>query len=178
MNDGSFVAIGRIVRTHGLNGEVSVAPATEASLADLIGVTVWFAPPPAGVRSGAICSVRSGPKGPLVALAGIDSVDAASSIRGAELLVRREQLPESWLQAPAEDDSYEGYGVFDVRHGSLGEIVETIITGANDVWVVEGRFGEVLVPVIDDVVRSVDEDARTVEVCLLDGLLPGTEEEA
>ena len=59
--------------------------------------------------------------------------------------------------------------VVDEARGVLGEIVEVIVTGANDVWVVDGPFGEVLLPVIDDVVLDVDEEARTAQVRLLAG---------
>ena len=65
-----------------------------------------------------------------------------------------------------------GLTVTDVMRGPLGEIVEVIVTGANDVWVLEGPLGEVLLPVIDDVVVSIDWEARTVTVSALDGLLP------
>ena len=33
---------------------------------------------------------------------------------------------------------------------------EVIVTGANDVWVVEGPFGEILLPVIDEVVTGIE----------------------
>ena len=42
---------------------------------------------------------------------------------------------------------------------------------SNDVWVIDGPHGEVLLPVIDDVVLSVDWDAATAMVQLLPGLL-------
>ena len=54
-----------------------------------------------------------------------------------------------------------------------GIIVEVIVTGANDVWVVQGPFGEILIPVIDDVVLGVSEDDGVIVVRLLDGLMPG-----
>jgi 16S rRNA processing protein RimM len=50
-------------------------------------------------------------------------------------------------------------------------VTDVIVTGANDVWVVEGRFGQVLVPDIDDVVGEIDEEAGTVSVTLLPGLI-------
>ncbi len=65
-------------------------------------------------------------------------------------------------------------GILGVRRRSAGtwaSCVETIITGANDVWVVDGAFGEVLIPVIDDVVLDIDEQERTIRVALLPGLL-------
>lgn len=170
MNHERFVVVANVAKTHGLKGEVSVAPATGTPFDSLIGAQVWFTPPPLGVRSSAIVDVRPGPKGPLVLFDGIDSISSAQGLVGTQVLVARESLPEGWGDE-VEDEGVEGYSVVDVTRGVLGEIVETIITGANDVWVVEGPYGEVLIPVIDDVVICVDEDEATIEVRLLDGLL-------
>ena len=60
----------------------------------------------------------------------------------------------------------------DTARGVLGDVVDVIVTGANDVWVVEGGpHGRVLLPVIDPVILSVDLEARTAEVELLPGLI-------
>lgn len=55
--------------------------------------------------------------------------------------------------------------------GPLGEVVEVLRTGANDVYVVRGPQGELLVPVIPDVVTSVDVATRTITVTLLPGMI-------
>ena len=54
---------------------------------------------------------------------------------------------------------------------SLGTIKEILAPGANDVWVVqrEGQ-SDLLLPVIDDVIKKVDLDAGLVTVELLEGL--------
>ncbi len=52
-----------------------------------------------------------------------------------------------------------GCTVCDERYGELGELAETISTPANEVWVVRGAYGEVLVPVVDECVASVVPDA-------------------
>ena len=72
----------------------------------------------------------------------------------------------------ADNATGDGLAVTDVRRGLLGEVVEVIVTGANDVWVLEGPLGEVLLPVIDDVVVRVDYESRTATVQALPGLLP------
>ena len=46
-------------------------------------------------------------------------------------------------------------------------------TGANDVYVVAGPLGELLIPAIADVVQSIDLAAGRVVVRPLPGLLPG-----
>jgi len=169
MAEEPYVAVGRVAKTHGLNGEVSVVSDGGASLALLEGCVVWFVPPPREVRSARVLSTRPGPKGVLMSFDGVTSVDQAVSLRGCELLVAARDLPAGWM---AEDDSdYLGFSVVDAVHGVLGRVEETIVTGANDVWVVQGEFGQVLIPVIDDVVLEVDDSKRTIRVELLPGLL-------
>lgn len=177
MVDSPYVPIGRVVKTHGLKGEVSVAAAPGLSLSSLVGTEVWLVPPPASARCGVIDSVRSGPKGPLVKVSGFDAVDAARAICGCDLLVRRDALPAGFGEA-AEEDDLVGVEVVDEERGLLGTISEVIVTGANDVWVVEGAFGEVLIPVIEDVVVDMGEAGEPITVRLLDGLMPEEAEDA
>ena len=170
-----YVPVGRVVKTHGLKGEVSVAATPGLPLTSLLGVEVWIVPPPSTQRSGRVESVRPGPKGPLVKLSGFEDLDAARAITGCELLVLEADLPAGWQEPQAEEDLV-GREVEDEDRGPLGAIVEVILTGANDVWVVDGPLGEILIPVIDDVVMGVDTDGGTIFVRLLDGLVPGEDE--
>jgi 16S rRNA processing protein RimM len=168
----NFLALGRVIKTHGLNGEVSVEPYLGIDLELLQGVEVWFVPPPASVRSGVIDGVRPGPKGPLVSISTVDGIDAAKALCGTEIMARATDVPDSLGTPDMQPVDFVGFSVTDSVHGPLGEITEVIVTGANDVWVVDGPLGEVLLPVIDDVVLEVDDDARTAMVRLLPGLLP------
>ena len=167
-----FVPLARVVKAHGLKGEVSVTPAADLPFLFPDSLEVWIVPPPAGVRSGRIEGIRPGPKGPLVKISGIDDIGVAQRLIGAELLARASDLPAAWIEPIVEDPDAIGYTVLDEAHGSLGVIVEIIVTGANDVWVVEGPFGEVLLPVIDDVVLDIDDSTGSIRVKLLPGLLP------
>ena len=175
MTPGPFVPLGRVVKTHGLKGEVSVMPAADLPFVLPVGLEVWFVPPPRGVRTGHIEDVRRGPKGPLVKVSGIDDITVAQLTVGSELIARIADLPAQWSEPAEESDEPLGLAVSDVERGPLGEIVEVIVTGANDVWVLEGPLGEVLLPVIDDVLVSIDWDARTAIVSALNGLLPEKE---
>jgi 16S rRNA processing protein RimM len=55
----------------------------------------------------------------------------------------------------------------------LGQIVDVIETGANDVYVVHGPRGEVLLPAIDDVILDLDLESKQMVVHLIPGLLAG-----
>lgn len=168
-----FVALGRVSKTHGLKGEVSLITDRDASLEVLLGARMWVVPPPSGLRSTRLLAVRPGPKGWLVSLEGVGDIDVARTLAGCELLVHRDDLPQDWDDDPVLDET--GYAVTDEVRGPLGSIDEVLVTGANDVWVVHGPLGEILIPVIDDVVLEVDHGARSISVRLLPGLIEGDE---
>ncbi len=52
----------------------------------------------------------------------------------------------------------------------LGEIEEILETGSNDVYIVRGDAGELLIPGTTQVVLKVDLDGNEMRVRLLDGL--------
>lgn len=173
MDPAAFVPLGRIVKAHGLAGEVSVIATDGLPLDRLVGVTVWFVPPPTLVRTAVIAGVRSGPKGPLVRFDGVEGPQTAASLRGATIVARPQDLPEG-VGEPEDEPDPVGLKVIDAVRGDIGDITEVIVTGANDVWVVTGgRFGQVLIPVIDQVVREIDWGASVVRIELLDGLIEG-----
>lgn len=161
--------LGRIARAHGTQGEVSIATGEDLSLARLDGVEVWIVPPPAvGALPRTVTGVRPGPKGLLARISGVDSAADAHDLTGRWLLVDAEQLPEP----EATGDDFIGMQVRDAVRGVLGSVTDVIVTGANDVLVVDGGpFGQVLVPVIDDVMVSVSDADSMIDVALLEGLI-------
>jgi 16S rRNA processing protein RimM len=55
---------------------------------------------------------------------------------------------------------------------TLGEVKDILETGANDVYVVHGNYGEILVPAIKDVVKLIDPSAGRMLIEPLPGLIP------
>ncbi|TLM77460.1 MAG: 16S rRNA processing protein RimM [Actinobacteria bacterium] len=176
MDGSGFLAVARVVKPHGLAGELAVMPLVPGEFDVPAGAQVWFVPPPDGPRSGVVESVRPGPKGPLLKVTGIDAPESARAVAGCTVLARGAQVPALSQAACAFDPV--GSTVTDEARGVIGTVTDVIVTGANDVWVVDGPLGEVLVPVIDDVVLEVDEDACVIRVRLLPGLIFGEHEEA
>jgi 16S rRNA processing protein RimM len=121
-------------------------------------------------RAVAVEGVRYDRKDVLLKLVGYDSREQAQLLR------------EQWVRVPLsealplEEGEYYlfqliGLDVYSDAGEHLGNLVDIIETGANDVFVVQGPRGEILLPDIPDVVRSIDFDARRVTVTLLPGLL-------
>lgn len=65
-----------------------------------------------------------------------------------------------------------GCKVIDIANGNvLGEIVEIWELPANDVWLVRTDFGELPLPVIEDVIVETDFANKLVKINVIDGLL-------
>jgi 16S rRNA processing protein RimM len=96
--------------------------------------------------------------------------ESADALRGAILVV-----PESTSPPLAEgswwDHQLVGCSVFTESGMELGELRQVIHTAANDVWsAVDGSGVETLIPVLRDVLVSVDTDARRIVVREIPGL--------
>jgi 16S rRNA processing protein RimM len=111
----------------------------------------------------------------IVRLAGVETVEAASTLRNEYLYVATadaarppsgEFLWHEIVGLPVETD--------DGR--ALGRVEEILRTGANDVYVVRGPLGELLIPAIADVVKDLDPAAGRILVHAIPGLLPGEDE--
>jgi 16S rRNA processing protein RimM len=86
-------------------------------------------------------------------------------------------VPESEA-IPLEEGEYflyqlEGLAVYEENGRLLGHLSTILETGANNVFIVRGDYGEILLPDIPEVILQIDFDANRMTIQLLDGLLPG-----
>ena len=104
----------------------------------------------------------------------IDDRQKAHEAVGRSVLLRTEELTEDELEATtdcADDFPEQGFEVYSDEGELLGVLSDRIETGANLVWVVVGTQGEeLLLPVIEDLQISFDEEQRRITVHLLEGL--------
>lgn len=110
----------------------------------------------------------------ILKLSGINSRNDVEALRG-ELL----EAADNDVQRD-DDESYFiheliGMSVRVATGGeTLGTIIEVIQTGANDVYVVKGERGEILVPAIGEVIDAIDVSAGVVSITPLPGMLDET----
>ena len=157
------VTVGRVLSPHGLRGEVKVESLTDFSQRFRKGSKLWLAGVERTVELGRIQG-----KTVILKLEGVNSRDAAEALRGAELTV------PDLLEITEEDVYYQhdilGIRVEDEAGNELGKVDDVLSTGSNDVYVVHGERGELLLPALDDVVKQVDLDARRIVVDVPEGL--------
>lgn len=164
-----LIVFGRVVGVHGVRGALRVRP--ENAQSDVRELERVFAgqreaPLEYRVRS----TARAGRGSLKMELEGIDTIEQAQVLRGLELFVAVEDLPPA-----AENEFYYfqviGLEVTTTDGQPLGRIDEVFFNGSTDVWVVRDGAGEVLIPVIDDVVRTIDLEQGRVTIKAIPGLL-------
>lgn len=166
-----MLALGRFLKPHGVDGELkfkSYFP-DDIDPNNVSGGLVKSAP---GYEEEEITIASGRLAGKLWVLRpdGVDSPEEAASFTNREFWVERSLLP------PLPDGLYfsqdiMGSSVFDEEGNEVGVIDDIISTGANDVWQIARRGGgEILIPVIPDVVLDVDTQNRKIVVKLMDYL--------
>jgi len=101
----------------------------------------------------------------------INTPEEAALFRGQLVLIPEEEV----IPLPAgQYYLYQIIGLDVVTDNGqvLGRVTEVLATGCNDVYVVQGPLGEILVPAIPDVVQTVDLEGRRLVVRPLAGMIP------
>lgn len=148
-----FVIVGKVQRTHGVDGEVVVHAISEDPDRFKPGTRVFVGEThiPYTIRSR-----RSHDKHLIIAFKGVEEPETAGLLRNRNIYFLRSELP----QLP--DGRYYhfelvGLKVFDDKDRFIGVLTEVIETGANDVYVATNENGEeTLLPAITQVIVSVD----------------------
>jgi 16S rRNA processing protein RimM len=163
----TYVAAGRVVRSHGVRGALLVNPVSLLIRSLQAGSPVFLGPRRHAAR---VAECRLHGRRWLLHIDGCDDRDQAEQWRGAEVAVRVDDLGP----LPAGEYFYWqilGLQVVTLEGKALGRVEEILETGANDVYIVRapGR-PEILLPAIQSVIREVDLDAGVILVHLIPGL--------
>lgn len=162
-----YTAVGIVLRPHGVRGELRVHAFASGAPNLQAGTRVHLAGRPYRVTR-----ARFDRGAWLLTLEGLDSREAVEALRGQLVEVADQDL------APLEPGVYYvkdllGLRVVTAEGTDLGRLTEVLETGANDVYVVAGEQGEILVPALRDVVLDVRLNEGLMVVDLPPGLTPG-----
>ena len=165
-----MLRVGRISGTHGLKGALRFRPDNPNSetLEQVKRVFLERGGEPREFRITAMTPLNAATQ--RITLEGVADIDAAEALKGAVVMLADEDVPAA---KPGEFYYYEAIGceVFLTDGSRLGAIEEVFSNGAQDIWVVRDGEREVLVPVIEDVVKAMDFAARRVTIEAIPGLL-------
>lgn len=117
-----------------------------------------------------ILRVRHGAPFVYLTFVGLTDIDAVECLRGGLIQVpasERIVLPKgSYFQS-----DLIGMDVCLKDGTSLGKITEIFETGGNDIFIVTGEKGELLIPAIRKFVKEIDVARKKVEIDPVEGLL-------
>ena len=169
-----ITAVGRILKTHGIDGEMVVSVDREIPSWDdlrcivlyIDGIAVPFF----------INSWRpKGAESDLITLDGINSEKEARALCGLTVYILRGDL----AQVTSDDDSEDGFYADDLvgfrafaGHKQLGEITSLDSSTANCLFIIDGTDGrEILVPVAPEMIADIDTTRHKIIFDLPDGLI-------
>ncbi len=170
MSKENDLPVGIITKGHGLKGEMKLRAYTGEPGVLVVGRKVRATYPDGRVQTLELRSIRSQGGKVLVGFTGIDDRTQAEGLRGVELAVKREDLPPLGAGDYYLSDLV-GYTVVADSGEVIGPVQEAWNLPANDVLQVMRGSREVLIPVVDDIVKGIDHLNKQVVITVIEGLL-------
>ena len=165
--------VGKIVNTHGIQGEVRVLSRTDFpderfAIGTKLGLFKKDAKKPIMVT---IASRRQHKNFELLTFEGYPFIQDVEEFKESYLRIAEHDLTE------LEEGAYYhheilGCTVFTNEGRELGKITEILETGANDVWEVTPPTGKKhYIPYIEEIVKEIDVEEKKVTIEVMEGLL-------
>ena len=158
-----FLEAGRIVNTHGIQGEVKIVPWCDSPEFLLQFDTLYVDDKPLNVLEARVH------KGNVLArLEGVEDVNAAMSLKGRTVFIDRTgvELPEGRHFIA----DLIGLNVVDADSGeALGVVADVLTPPAHEVYVVKGEH-EHLIPAVDEFVIETNVEGGYIRVRLIEGM--------
>lgn len=161
--------VGKIVNTHGLRGEVKVITWTDYPEV-FENLEYVYAKKKKEEIKLTIKQIKYQKNNIIAGFSEISSIDEAEGFKNCVLTADREMLgdlPEGTYYIA----DLLGCEVFTEDNRPLGRISDVFNTGASDIYAVSApERKDLLIPVTDETVLSVDIESKIVVVCLPEGL--------
>ncbi len=167
----NLVTVGEIAGVFGIKGWVKVKSSTDPD-SNILDYSPWWLKTRYGVKAVEVDESQHRPQGIVAHIVGVDDRDAATELRGVQIAIERDQLPDL-EQGEYYWDQLIGLAVishYDGGEHRLGCVANLLETGANDVLVIKADATSIddrerLVPYLpDQVVQTVDIEQGMIVV--------------
>ncbi len=165
-NEPAYVLIGKLQKTHGIKGEIAMRVITQYPDRIRVGKTVFLGD---DRKEFSVGSIRWKNDLMLIGFEGFDTPEEAAKLTNLEVFSLTRNLPRL-PKGQYYHHQLIGLKVWQADE-YLGELIEILETGANDVYVIKVEGAEeLLIPAIPDVIKNIDIETGTMQVQLLEGL--------
>ncbi len=164
--DQDLIKIARVLKSNGTDGEVMMGriDPEEIDLEEPVFIYFDGSPVPFFIEN---FSKRGGKS--IVRLTGVRTAQDAEELVGKDVFVE----PESLMEGDEDEDDLSfvvGWDLYDGRH-HVGKISGFVDIPGNPCIEVETKNGAAMVPLHEDLIRSVDPDAQKIVMDIPAGLL-------
>ena len=165
-----MVLVGRVARAHGNRGQVIVDPATDFPEERFKPGSVLSVRRSHRIDALTVESIRFHRGRPILGLAGIETMDGAESLAGSEL-----RIPADALHALPPGSFYHhdliGCAVQTRDGDAIGTVTGVDGDAGGSRLIVQGRGGDVLIPLAEHICVDVNVPGRKIIVQPIEGLL-------
>lgn len=164
-----FFPIGKVVKPHGIKGKMKVDYYGENLHRFSLYHEVFIKGQTSKPEPYEVLEAIPQPPRLILQLKGIEKIEEVEPLVGKEILIKKKDFSELeegeyyWMDILGmKVETEEGKGI--------GRVKGIFPTGANDVFIVEGRRGEILLPATMGVIQSVDLKRKVMKVVRMEGL--------
>lgn len=171
LNPDDYIFIGTIGRTTKIDGSLTIVPLTTFP-ERFKGMTEFFLTKeystPITVK---VNNVTYNKTKISVKLDGIDSVEKAQELMGYRITIHvddKAELPDDYYY----HDDLKECKVYSTEGKELGQLIKVLEMSSNDIYVVDHKGKELLIPAISQFVKEIDIEKRKITVSLINGMIP------
>ena len=165
-----LVPLGKIVKPHGILGEVKISLFNSKSETLRVGQSVWIGLDEKDYESYVIEKLNLQFEKSRLKFKNINDRNRAESLRNYTLSVCRDEFPET-----VDEEFYLidliGFNVVDQAGKKVGVVSDIMENPANDILMISDGDKEHLIPLVDDFVTLFDFEKKQVTVNLINGLI-------
>jgi len=167
--DLTLYPIGKVVKPHGVRGKIKIEYFGEDPSQFPPYPCVYIQDSSGQPKPFEILEVTPQLPRLILRLKGVEKIEETAALIGKEIFVRREDLP------PLQEGEYYWFEILgmtvETETGKwIGTVKEIFPTGANDVYIVSGKRGEIFLPAIESVIQNIDRQRRVIQVVRMEGL--------
>lgn len=162
-----YTAIGKIINTRGIKGEVKIFPMTSVfkRFSDLKSVYIGE-----DLTLYEISNVKYDNRFVYLKFKGYDNINDVIRLKENNIYIKDEE------RIPLDDDTFFisdliGCKVYDMTNAYIGEVKDVIENPIHDLYVVVNNNKESLIPAISIFVKKVDIDKKVIKIDPIEGLI-------
>ena len=166
----NLISLGKIVKPHGIKGELKVFIYNDESETLVEGLKVWFNIDNQ-FKDYKLKNIRGSIKSSIIKIEKIDSRNQASFLIDKELFVLRKDFPK----LNNKDDFYLhdliGMKILDNKDMNFGIVIDILNLPSNDIILAKFKNKEIMIPNIDNFIELFDFENKIIRVKNIKSLL-------